>query len=133
MISHPRMRNSLATVLMCLTGIASFTTLAEEAGVEGVILNQPGITGLLDRLLADPHRDYHGVWGPDDCNSEDTYLGTRNQLSEYAANPVEKKSALKDYILSGQAQCNCTRAIVGKEMDILVEDVGLNMSDLPCI
>lgn len=133
MISHPGMHRYLAAVVMCLTGLASFPAQTEEAAVEEVIASKPGITQLLGRILEDPHRDYQRVKGPDDCNSEELYLGTKEILGEYVANPTEKQSALRDYILSGQAPCNCTRAIVGKEIDILTKDVGLDMSELPCL
>jgi hypothetical protein len=88
---------------------------------------------LLGRILADPHRDYQSVHGPDDCDSEETYHGTREVLGEYVDNPAGNKAALKDYIFSGQAACNCTRAIVGKDIDILMKDLGKDMSELPCL
>jgi len=133
MISRPGIHRYLAMVLMCLAGFASLSALAEEAVMEEVIASKPGITGLLGRILADPHRDYQRVEGPDDCSSEQLYLDTRKILGEYVATPAEKEAELRDYILSGQGPCNCTRAIVGKEIDILVKEVGMDMSELPCI
>jgi hypothetical protein len=127
------MHRYLATALMCLTGLISFPALTEEAAVEEVISSQPGVNQLLGRILADPHRDYQRVYGPDDCNSEELYHGTKTVLEEYVANPTEKQAALRDYILSGQAPCNCTRAIVGKEIDVLLKEVNLSMSELPCL
>jgi hypothetical protein len=61
------------------------------------------------------------------------YLGTRKVLEEYVATPPEKEAELRDYLLSGKEQCNCTRAIVGKEINILVKELGLDMSELPCL
>jgi len=133
MISHPRMHRCLATVLMCVTGFASIPALAEEADVEEMIASKPGITPLLGRILADPNRNYQRFRGPDDCNGEEVYLGTRKVLEEYVATPPEKEAELRDYLLSGKEQCNCTRAIVGKEINILVKDLGLDMSELPCL
>jgi len=133
MISHPRMHGYLAAVLLCLTGFVSFPALSEEAAVDEVIASKPGIIPLLGRILDDPHRDYDRVRGPDDCRSEDVYQATEKTLKEYVATPAEKQAELRDYILSGEAACNCTRAIVGKEINNLVNEVGMNMDDLPCL
>ena len=46
---------------------------------------------------------------------------------------MEKKAEVRDYILSGEAACNCTRAILGKEIDDLLNEVGMEMSELPCL
>jgi len=133
MVSHTGISKYLALVVVCLAGFTSFPALTEEADVEEIIVNKPGITHIISRILADPHRNYQRVQGPDDCNSEELYLGTRKVLEEYSANPAENKSTLRDYILSGQAACNCTRAIIGKDIDFLVKDVDMDMSELPCI
>ena len=133
MNSHSLMRSCLTAVLMCLTGVASFTALAEEAAVEPVIASKPGVSELIGRILADPHRGYQRVRGPDDCNSEEVYLGTRKVLEDYVATPAEKQAEVRDYILSGQAPCNCTRAIVGKNIDLLMKELGMDISELPCL
>ena len=133
MNQHLETHRYLAAVLMFLTCLAPLPALAEETAFGEVITSKPGTTELLGRILADPHRGYERVMGPDDCNSEEVYQGTRGVLEEYVANPAEKQSALKDYIFSGQEACNCTRAIVGKEIDILVKEVGMDMSELPCL
>ena len=95
-------------------------------------MNQPGLPGLVQRTLADPLRSFSDVSGPDDCNSETVYLGTREVLKEYAANDMKHREALKNYNLSGRDQCNCSRAIIGKDFDLVVEDVGLTFPRLPC-
>jgi hypothetical protein len=133
MNSHPGIHRYLAAVVMCLTGLASLPAQAEEAAVESVIASKPGVTQLLGRILDDPHRGYQRVQGPDDCNSEEMYLTTRKVLQEYVATPAEKQAELRDYILSGKAACNCTRAIVGKEINTLLKEVGMEMSELPCL
>lgn len=133
MISHSRMRIYLAAVLMCLTGLASLIALAEETDVVQVIAVEPGVTQLLGRILDDPHRNYDRVRGPDDCRSEDVYRSTENILKEYVASPADKKTDVRDYLLSGEAACNCTRAILGKEINSLLNDIGMKMDELPCL
>ncbi|HYQ73473.1 MAG TPA: hypothetical protein VET88_16305 [Gammaproteobacteria bacterium] len=118
---------------MTLTGIAPAPALAEEALDVNVIPSKPGVTQVISRILEDPHRDYSRAHGPDDCDSEETYGSTRDALGQYVANPEDNKAALRDYILSGKSACNCTRAIVGKEIDFLVDDLGMSMSSLPCL
>jgi hypothetical protein len=118
---------------MYLICLAPPGALAEEAVMDEVIPVKPGMTELLGRILADPHRDYERVHGPDDCNSEEIYHGTKEVLGKYVASPAENRSVLTDYIFSGDAACNCTRAIVGKDIDILMKDLGKDMSELPCL
>ena len=130
---HPKMRRYPALVLMSLICFTALPVLAEEAAVVEVIPGKPGVTGLIGRILEDPHRDYQRVHGPDDCNSEGTYHDTIEALGEYVDNPEESKSALKDYIFSGEAACNCTRAIVGKDIDFLMKELGSDISELPCL
>jgi hypothetical protein len=98
-----------------------------------VIPVKPGVTAIIGRILDDPHRDYQSVHGPDDCSSEEVYNDTREVLGKYVASPADSKSLLKDYIFSGKAACNCTRAIIGKDIDILMKDLGMEMSELPCL
>ena len=54
-------------------------------------------------------------------------------LGEYVARPEQNKSVLKDYIFSGEAACNCTRAIFGKNIDLLMKELGMDISELPCL
>jgi hypothetical protein len=132
MTTH-KTRRHLVLVLTSLVCFASLASLAEEAAIEQVIPSKPGMTELLGRILADPHRDYQSVHGPDDCNSEEIYYSTREVLEEYVENPAGNSSALKDYIFSGEAACNCTRAIIGKYIDILMNDLGADISEWPCL
>ena len=133
MTQHPKQRILLALVVTSWICLAPRPLPAEEAAFGEVIPAQPGMTKLLGRILADPQRDYQRVHGPDDCNSEAVYQDTKGALGDYVANPGEQKSALKDYIFSGEAACNCTRAIVGKDIDILMKDLGSDISALPCL
>lgn len=122
----------MAAVLMLVTGLTAFPVLAEEAVNLEMIPSKPGVTELVGRILQDPHRDYSRVHGPDDCNSETLYTDTKELLGNYVADPTGQTASLRDYIISGKEQCNCTRAIVGKYFDTLVEEAALTMSELPC-
>jgi hypothetical protein len=134
MISPSTKYLCLGLMLVLLAGAGSFPVLAADPEVDiGVEKSRAGMPDLLTRLLGDPHRDYSSVKGPDDCNSEELYHGTKEQLGEYAASPMENKAAMKDYILGSEEQCNCTRAIVGKNFDILIYDLGLSFPQLPCL
>jgi hypothetical protein len=121
-------------VLQLLTGIGSLPVLAAE-GTTGEIMIpvKPGVNALIQRILDDPGITYDSVQGPDDCNSEALYQGTREILREYIAAPGAKQAQLRDYILSGRDPCNCAKTIVGTDFDILVGDLGLTMSELPCL
>lgn len=94
---------------------------------------QPGLTGLIERALYDPYKSFTHVQGRDDCNSETDYHVTREALGVYATDAEAGRESLMNYILSGAAECNCTRAIVGKDFDILIGDLGLTFSQLPCL
>lgn len=133
MYSHSGMRLCMAAVLTMLTGIASFPAQSEETIMGKVIPSEPGVNEVIGRILDDPQRDYASAQGPDDCNSEELYLGTKTALGNYVANPAGQQAAMQDYILSGREPCNCTRAIVGKYIDDLVKELGMDMSHLPCL
>ena len=109
---------------MLLAGIGSYPVLAETP--EGVILQtgKPALTELIKRILEDPHRGYSSVEGSFGCTSEALYLGTKELLGKYADSPEENQEALSDYILSGKEQCHCTEAIIGKDFDILLDNLG---------
>jgi hypothetical protein len=132
MIIHPTKRVYLLTILMLLTGIGSFPVLAEEPAAVVKEESNPVMNELIGRILKDPSRDYSSVSGPDDCNSEPLYHGTKEQLGKYVASPMENQEALRDYILSGKEQCNCTLAIIGKNFNILLKDLGSDISQVPC-
>jgi hypothetical protein len=121
-------------LLQLLTGIASLPVLAAEDAIEQVIVPvKPGVNALIRRILNDPGTTYDSVQGPDDCSSEALYQGTREVLGDYIAAPGEQQAQLRDFILSGRDPCNCAKALVGTNLDILVGDLGLTMSELPCL
>ncbi|MEZ5542092.1 MAG: hypothetical protein R3F42_08615 [Pseudomonadota bacterium] len=122
----------------CAFGLALLASIAalparSAAPVESeVIRSKPGLHELVRRVLDDPHRDFSSVRGPDDCEDEALYLGTKQVLGDYIADPSGQRPMLREYLLSDKAQCSCTRAVIGKDFDILVEDVDLNLPELPC-
>ncbi len=88
---------------------------------------------IIERIVSDPDRNYESVRGPYDCSSESLYNAAMEVLAGYADNPTENSPALRKYILSGEAQCNCTGAIVGKNFDNLLEQLGSDISEVPCL
>lgn len=125
----PIKRVYLLALLVVLTGAGSFSLLA--AGPEVVILEtgKPVIPDLIRRILEDPHRSYSSVQGSFDCASEELYLRSREILGKYAAAPLENKAALSNYLLSSKEQCNCAQAIVGKNFENLLFDLGPETSE----
>ena len=122
----------LCSIFMSMVGLISLPAMAEPPGM----VNPPGyaaIPRLIERIVSDPDRTYESVRGPDDCSSESLYSTTVKALADYAHNPVENSATLRKYILSGEAQCNCADAIVGKDMDSLLEQVGSSISEAPCL
>jgi hypothetical protein len=114
-----------------MAGVIALPATAEEQGMV-IPSDYPAVPNLIGRIVSDPNHTYEDVRGPDDCSSESLYLATKDMLSGYAMNPVENSAALKKYILSDEAQCNCTAAIVGKDLDDLLENVGSDISRIPC-
>jgi hypothetical protein len=118
---------------MSMAGVISLPATAEEPDeVVPITSGYPVVPGLIERIVTDPDRAYENVRGPDDCSSESLYIRTREMLAAFAYNPAENSKALREYILSGEAECNCTAAIVGKDLDILLEHVGSDISKTPC-
>jgi hypothetical protein len=93
---------------------------------------RPGMTGRIQLIPDNPLNSYSGVTGPDDCDSEPVYRGTRKVLREYALHYAQNRWALMNCIRSGGGRCNGTRALLGKNFDIVIEAVGLVLSRLPC-
>jgi hypothetical protein len=120
------------TVLLLISAI--WTSPAPAADPTDVIqTGAPVIPKLIGRILEDPYRDYDSVKGPDDCSSESLYNDSREMLGKYAADPAANGEALREYIISGEAQCNCTAAIVRKEFDILLDHLEADISKVPCL
>jgi hypothetical protein len=133
MNTYPLKRVYLPAILMLLTGIGSFHVLAAEPAAMVIEDSNPAVMrDLIGRILEDPSRDYSSVRGPDDCSNETLYQGTKELLGEYVADPVENQEALLDYILSSKEQCDCTLAIIGMNVNILLKDLGSDISQVPC-
>jgi len=123
---------SLTAAIMLLSLPGSAPLLADEP----TVLVQPeaenSLSGLLKNILGDTDRHFGRYQGPDDCSSEQLYVDTREVLGSFADAPEQNEDALRNYILASKQQCNCTRAIIGKNFDILVDAVGSDLSQVPC-
>ena len=123
---------SLMAVIMLLSAAGSAPLLADEP----TVLVQPeagsSLSMLLKNILGDTNRHFDRYQGPDDCGTEQLYVTTRGLLGNYADAPEQNQDALRNYILANKQQCNCTRAIIGKNFDILVDAVGSDLSQVPC-
>jgi len=111
-------------VLAMLACAGNFPALAAEPGTPAPDPVRPVIVDLVQRILGDPAVNYDSVADPSDCKSVTLYLGTRDVLGKYVASPAENRTSLQDYILSGDDQCSCAEAIIGKNFDILLHDLG---------
>ena len=118
-------------VMMLIAGVLSLPATAGELE-KTVLTGKPVIPDLIKRIVTDPDRTFKDVSGMDECSYEKLYLDTMDILKQYADSPEKNSEPLKFYILSDQAQCNCADAIVGKDMDDLLEYLGSSMSDAPC-
>jgi len=123
---------SLSAAILLLSVSGSAPLLADEP----TVLVQPeaenSLSGLLKNILGDTDRHYDRYQGPDDCSSEQLYVDTREVMGKFADAPEQNQDALRNYILANKQQCNCTRAIIGKNFDILVDAVGSDLSQVPC-
>lgn len=128
--------SGVSTCPPATAGLAEVVTEPDEVAAEPVKVIETGapvIPGVIRRILADPDRDYASARGQDDCSSESLYNTARGMLGKYADNPEANSSILKEYIMSGEEQCNCTAAIVGKDFEILLTHLGTNISSVPCL
>jgi len=123
---------SLTAAILLMFGFETAPLLADEP----TVLVQPeaenSLSALLKNILGDTDRHFDRYQGPDDCSTEKLYVNTREVLGNYADAPEQYQEALRDYILASKQQCNCTRAIIGKNFDILVDAVGSDLSQVPC-
>jgi hypothetical protein len=122
----------LTAAIMLLSVAGSAPLLADEPTV--LVEQEAGnsLSALLKNILGDTDRHYDRYQGPDDCNTEQLYVNTREVLGNYADAPEQYQEALRNYMLASKQQCNCTRAIIGKNFDILVDAVGSDFSQVPC-
>lgn len=107
-----------------LAGAGLSPALAQESGMATPAAERPVIADLIQRILGDPTVNFDSVADPSDCKNETLYLGTRDVLGKYAANPAQNRTVLQGYLISGRAQCDCAEAIIGKEFDIVLHDLG---------
>jgi len=132
MIPHLTKHAPLAAALLLLSCLGPTPLLADEP----TVLVQPeagnSLTTLLKNILGDTNRHYDRYQGPDDCSTEQLYVDTRELLAKYSDAPEQNQEALRNYLLANKSQCNCTRAIIGKNFDILVDAVGSDLSQVPC-
>ena len=123
---------SLTAAILLMFGFETAPLLADEP----TVLVQPeaenSLSALLKNILGDTDRHFDRYQGPDDCSTEKLYVNTREVLGNYADAPEQYQEALRDYILASKQQCNCTRAIIGKNFDILVDAAGSDLSQIPC-
>jgi hypothetical protein len=123
---------SLAAAILLLSGPGSVPLLADEPTVVVQPEAEDSLSALIKNILGDTNRHYDRYQGPDDCGTEHLYLDTRDLLGNFADAPEQNQEALRNYILASKSQCNCTRAIIGKNFDILVDAVGSDLSQVPC-
>jgi hypothetical protein len=123
---------SLAATLVLLAGLGTVPVLADEPTVVVQENAESSLSQLLKDILADTNYNYERFHGVDDCSSPVVYNDSRALLGKYADAPAQYESALRNYILSDQTQCNCVRALIGKNFDILVDTVRSDMSQVPC-
>ena len=122
----------LPAAAMLISTFGSVSLLADEPTVLVQPRAESSLSGLLKNILADTDRTFDRYQGPDDCATERLYLDTRDLLGNFADEPAKYQDAVRNYLLAGKAQCNCTRAIIGKNFDILVDAVGSDLSQVPC-
>ena len=122
----------LGVAILLLSCFGSAPLQADEPTV--VVQPEAGdsLSTLLENILGDTNRHFDRYQGPDDCSTEQLYADTRALLGNYAGAPEQNQEALRHYILANKQQCNCTRAIIGKNFDILVDAVGSDLSQVPC-
>ena len=123
---------SLAATIVLCSCLGTFTAAAD---VPTVLVQQEAensLSMLLKNILADTDYNFERFRGVDDCNTEQVYHDSRDLLGKYADAPQQYEEALRNYILADKTQCNCVRAIIGKNFDILVNTVRSDLSQVPC-
>jgi hypothetical protein len=112
-------------LLVVLAGAASSPApAAAQPGTVDPDAENPLIVDLIGRILGAPETKFSNMDDPSDCRNETLFLGTRDMLGKYVADPTGNRAALQDYLLSGGDQCHCAEAIIGKDFDILLYELG---------
>jgi hypothetical protein len=113
-----------AALLVVLAFAGLTPVVAAESDEQVLESGQPVIVDLVRSILGDPARSFSSLHGPSDCTTQAMYLGSRDVLEKYVANPADQEASLRNYLLSGKDQCQCAEAIIGKDFDILLHDLG---------
>lgn len=122
----------LATVIALLFSPASVPVLADEPTVLVQQQAESGLSMIIKNILGDTNYNFERFRGADDCGTETVYTSSRDLLGNYADAPEQHQESLRNYIMADKAQCNCVRAIIGKNFDILVNAVGSDLAQVPC-
>jgi hypothetical protein len=122
----------LAAAILLLSLFGPVPLLADEPTVVVQPEAENSLSALLKNILGDTDRHFDRYQGPDDCSTEKLYVDTRELMGRFADAPEQNQDALRNYILANKQQCNCARAIIGKNFDILVDAVGSDLSQVPC-
>jgi hypothetical protein len=123
---------SLAATIVLLSSLGALPATADEPTVVVQQESETSLSMLLKNILADTNYNFERFRGVDDCGSEQMYAASRDLLGRYADAPQQQEEALRNYILANKAQCNCVRAMVGKNFDILVNTVRSDLKQVPC-
>jgi hypothetical protein len=127
---YRKRRLSVTAVLLILGIVASLSGAARGETLQELSLKS--IAGIVGNIVNNPEIDSSRYVGEDDCRSETVFFSTVGLMQEFANDPFDSKDAMKQYIFADPQQCNCTRAIIGKDFDILLESLGTSISQAPC-
>jgi hypothetical protein len=122
----------LAATIVLLSSLGALPAAADSPTVLVQQEAESSLSMLLKNILADTNYNFERFRGLDDCSTEQVYTATRDLLGKYADAPQQHQEALRNYILTDTMQCNCVRAMVGKNFDILVNTVRTDMKQVPC-
>lgn len=123
---------SLIAAIVLFSMLPAVSALADEPTVLVQPEAESSLSELIKNILADTNYNFERFRGLDDCGDKQTYIASRDLLGRYADAPEQHEETLRNYILNNKAQCNCVRAIIGKNFDILVDTVRSDMSQVPC-
>jgi hypothetical protein len=123
---------SLTATIALLSGLLAISALADEPTVLVQPEAESSLSMLIKNILEDTNYNFERFRGLDDCGDKQIYTASRDLLGRYADAPEQNEEALRNYILNNKAQCNCVRAIIGKNFDILVDTVRSDLSQVPC-
>ena len=123
---------SLKAAIVLLCTLTAVSAVADEPTVLVQPEAESSLSALIKNILADTNYNFERFRGLDDCGNEQLYIASRALLGRYADAPEQNEEALRNYILNNKAQCNCVRALIGKNFDILVDTVRSDLSQVPC-